>query len=403
MPKLLQLNVTANWGSTGKIAEGISVAAINRDWQAAIAYGRMANPSTAHMIKIGNKADVYAHYGLSRLMDAEGWGSRGATHSLLDKIDEYQPNIIHLHNIHDHWLNYPALFRWLANSNIQVIWTMHDCWPFTGGCFHFVGNGCEKWKDGGCHSCPQRRGRIDQTSRHFALRQKLYDVLAGRLTIVSVSKWLDEMVGQSMLGSNPHMAIYNGIDTNIFRPLPTADIDSRYGLTGKIVITGVSNIWPESKGLNYFIALRRVLPDNYAIVIIGLTPKQIAALPDGIIGIPRTQNVTELAAFYTRSDMVMSLSTGETFGLTIAEGMACGTPAIGFNTTSIGEIISRDTGILVPYGDVAALRDAAVAIGSCNRVFGTEVCRRRVTTLFNKDIQFNRYVDLYENILNQSN
>lgn len=403
MSRVLQLNVTANWGSTGKIAEGISVAAINRGWQAAIAYGRMATPSTAHMMKVGNKADVYSHYAVSRLFDAEGWGSRCATHRLLDKIEEYHPDIIHLHNIHDHWLNYPALFRWLAKTNIPVVWTMHDCWPFTGGCFHFVGNGCEKWKDGGCHSCPQRRGRIDQTYRHYALRKKLYDALAGRLTIVSVSKWLDKMVGRSILGGNPHMAIYNGIDTELFRPMPTTDIDNRYGLANKTVITGVSNVWPESKGLDYFIALRRELPDNYAIVIIGLTPRQIAALPDGVIGIPRTQNVTELAAFYSRSDMVMSLSTGETFGLTIAEGMACGTPAIGFNTTSIGEIISSDTGFLVPYGDVAALRDAALAIGSGNRVFETEVCRRRATTLFNKDIQFNCYVNLYENILNQNN
>lgn len=144
MSRVLQLNVTANWGSTGKITEGISVAAMNRGWQTAIAYGRMANPSTAHMIKIGNKADVYAHYGLSRLIDAEGWGSRKATRSLIDKIKEYHPDIIHLHNIHDHWLNYPALFRWLANNNIPVVWTMHDCWPFTGGCFHFVGNSCKK-------------------------------------------------------------------------------------------------------------------------------------------------------------------------------------------------------------------------------------------------------------------
>lgn len=403
MPKLLQLNVTANWGSTGKIAEGISVAAINRGWQAAIAYGRMANPSIAHMMKVGNKADVYAHYGFSRIFDAEGWGSRRATHKLLGQIEEYKPDIIHLHNIHDHWMNYPALFRWLANSNIQVVWTMHDCWPFTGGCFHFVGNGCDKWKDGGCDSCPQRRKRIDQTSRHFTLRKKLYDSLAGRLTIVSVSKWLDGMVGQSILGSHPHMTIYNGIDPELFRPKPTVAIDNRYGLAGKTVITGVSNVWPESKGLNYFIALRHELPENYAIVLIGLTPKQIAALPNGIIGIPRTQNATELAAFYTRSDIVMSLSKGETFGLTIAEGMACGTPAIGFGTTSIPEIISTDTGIVISYADMDDLKRAVIDIGERNTTFSPDKCRERTLTYFNKEIQFDKYVNLYDRILASSN
>lgn len=399
MLRVLQLNVTANWGSTGKIAEGISVAAMNRGWEAAIAYGRMANPSVTHLIKASNKADVYSHYAMSRLFDAEGWGSRRATHKLLGQIEEYKPDIIHLHNIHDHWLNYPSLFRWLAKQDIPVVWTMHDCWPFTGGCFHFVGNNCMKWAEGDCSLCPQRRGRIDHTSRHFALKKELYEDLAGRLTIVSVSKWLDGVVGQSILGVNPHMAIYNGIDTNTFRPMPTADIDVQYGLTGKTVIAGVSNVWSDSKGLNHFIALRKELSDKYAIVLIGLNEKQIAGLPKGIIGIPRTHNVEELAKFYSRSDMVLSLSKGETFGLTIAEGMACGTPAIGFGTTSIPEIISEETGVVIPYGDIEALTQTVTDIGERRITFSAEQCRNRALTNFDKTTQFNKYVDLYDQIL----
>ena len=144
--RLLQLNATANWGSTGKIAEGIGLAAIETGWESYIAYNRYMNPSKSRLIKVGNFKDVLIHYGRSKVLGQEGMGSKEATRQLIEKIRSIQPDIIQLHNIHDHWLNYPVLFEYLAKVDTPVVWTMHDCWAFTGGCCHFVASGCDRWK-----------------------------------------------------------------------------------------------------------------------------------------------------------------------------------------------------------------------------------------------------------------
>ena len=102
MPTLLQINVTANWGSTGKIAEQIGLCAQTHGWESYIAYGRMMNPSKNELVKIGNAFDVYEHYVEGRFLDNEGLASRRATKRLLRGIDEIKPDIVHLHNIHDH-------------------------------------------------------------------------------------------------------------------------------------------------------------------------------------------------------------------------------------------------------------------------------------------------------------
>ena len=140
--KLLQLNVTANWGSTGKIAEGIGLAAMARGWESTIAYGRYMNPSQSKLIKVGTQADVYAHYAKARFLDGEGLGSKRATKKLIGQIKQITPDIIHLHNIHDHWLNYSILFEFLATIDTPIVWTFHDCWAFTGGCPHFENVNC---------------------------------------------------------------------------------------------------------------------------------------------------------------------------------------------------------------------------------------------------------------------
>ena len=126
MPNLLQLNVTANWGSTGKIAEGIGNAAMLRGWESMIAFGRMQNPSTSQLIKVGSQSDVYLHYAKNRLFDGEGRGSIHATKNLLRHIDRYRPDVVHLHNIHDHWMNYPILLQYLKDTGVKVVWTFHD-------------------------------------------------------------------------------------------------------------------------------------------------------------------------------------------------------------------------------------------------------------------------------------
>lgn len=398
--KLLQLNVTANWGSTGKIAEGIGQAAIQRGWESMIAYGRYMNPSQSQLIKVGNKFDVYTHYAKARFFDSEGLGSKQATKKLIHQIKQIAPDIIHLHNIHDHWLNYPLLFDFLAVINVPIVWTFHDCWAFTGGCPHFVQLNCDAWKTQ-CISCKIKRTFNDQTKRNFNKKIKYISALGAKITIVSVSNWLDSLVSESKLGHLSHTVIYNGIDTQMFAPRNTQDIDLKYSLQGKKVFLAVSSVWPDSKGLKDYVELSSMLPKDHLIILVGLSESKIREMPKGILGIPRTSNVEDLASLYTRADAVLSLSKAETFGLTLIEGLACGTPSIGYSATAIKELITPDIGVLVETGNIFQVADAIKSISTKQKIFNASECRNIAISQFESRTQFNKYINLYEEILNK--
>lgn len=387
--KLLQLNVTANWGSTGKIAEGIGQTAMARGWESYIAYGRYINPSQSQLIKVGNKFDVYAHYVRNRFLDGEGLGSRSATKEFVRKVEELSPDIIHLHNIHDHWLNYPVLFDYLASVDIPVVWTFHDCWAFTGGCYHFEDAGCTAWKENGCSgACPLGHHRA---SANFALRKELYSAIGSRMHIVGVSDWLKRYASESMLGAtgaNFHV-INNGIDTALFKLGTTSKTRS---------IIGVSNIWPEYKGLGDFVKLRDILPADVAITLVGLSEKQIASLPAGIKGIMRTNSAQELVELYQQASVFVNPTYNDSFPTVNLEALACGTPVVTYRTGGSPEAVDESTGIVIDKGDVNGLADAIMKVIDNPSAFTPEACRRRAVEKFNKDVQFNKYIDLYESL-----
>ena len=395
--KLLQLNATANWGSTGKIAEGISEAAINRGWEAYIAFGRYCNKSKSDLIKVGSQLDVYKHYAKHILFDNEGFGSHNSTKRLIKRIEEIKPDIIQIHNIHDHWINFRVLFDYLNSSNIQVVWTFHDCWPFTGGCYHFVENNCYQWQSD-CKDCDFRHGLRIKSEKNLEFKTKLIKSLRDKLNIVSVSRWLDSMVTDSHLTEINHTYIYNGVDTEIYNIVNPKDIYQKYNLKDEFIILGVSSVWPASKGLGDFIKLRGLLDESFKIILVGLTKSQIRSLPNGIIGIERTSDVNELVALYNLADVVGSFSKGETFGLTLVEGQACGTPSLAYSNTALNEIVTDQTGFKIETGDIRKAAEKIRYLRDHNP-FSPDECRSRVIREFNKENQFNKYINLYESLI----
>ncbi len=392
--KLLQLNCTANWGSTGKIAEEIGQAAMARGWESAIAYGRVMNPSQSQLVKVGDKLDVYAHYVQHRIFDREGLGSRRPTKRLIKWIDSYRPDIIHLHNIHDHWLNYPLLFHYLATIDTQIVWTFHDCWAFTGGCAHFENAGCYKWQTHECiGTCPQKIALLaNQSNRNFSLKRDSIKLLKDRLTIVGASDWITEYATESFLKGCKFVSIYNGIDLNSFKPISPVK---------KRMILGVSNVWPHYKGLQDFVELRRIIPDNIDICLVGLSKKQIDSLPMGIQGIERTQHIGELVNLYSEASVFVNPTHNDTFPTVNLEALACGTPVVTYRTGGSPEAVDKYTGIVVEKGNVNALADAIMMVLNNPDDFTPENCRKRAEQNFNKDMQFGKYIDLYESIFSK--
>ena len=401
MAVLFQINVAANWGSHGRIAEGIGEIVQAHGWDSYIAYGRYANPSKSHLIKVGGFYDQYLHGARSLLLDGHGLGSKDATWRLIQNIDYVQPDIIQLHNIHGYYLNYPELFDYLSNLDVPVIWTLHDAWPFTGHCAFFDSVHCDIWKSG-CYDCPQKTSYpssflLDRSKRNYEQKRRCFSSLRN-LTLVPVSDWLNGLLGESFLKDIPRVCIHNGVDMDLFQPN-----DMQASLRpGKKVVLGVNSVWETRKGLSDFIALRSLLDDQYVILLVGVNRKQKKHLPEGVIGIERTDNIHDLAAYYSRADVFVNPTYEDNFPTTNLEALACGTPVITYQTGGSPEAIDTTCGVVVPVGDVRALADTIQHVCQDSKnPFSSEACRKRVELHFRKEDRYQEYFDLYSSLLKQ--
>lgn len=400
MPKIFQICVEGNSGSTGRIAEEIGILAMRNGWESYIANGRFTRPSKSTLIRIGNDFQVLLHGLRTRLLDQHGLGSKRATMNLIKKIQVINPDLIHLHHLHGYYINIEILFHFLAKSEIPVVWTFHDCWSFTGHCAHFDFIGCNKWQTE-CFDCPQKRyypasWLIDRSRKNFHQKKQLFSSI-NNMTIVSVSKWLDSVVKHSFMSNNPRQVIYNGVDINVFFPqVNIFGIREKYHIGKKFLILGVASPWSERKGLDDFIKLSKLLDDNSIIILVGLNDKQLKNLPENIIGLARTENQQQLRELYSTADLFINLSVEETFGFTNAEALACGTPVIVYNATACPEIIDRNTGIVVEKRDFNGILEAINCIRLNGKDFYTKECRSRVISLFNKEDRYKEYLELYK-------
>jgi len=402
MKTVLQINSVANSGSTGRIVEEISQLAISSGWQSYIAYGRWQYNSKTKLIKIGNIISIYLHGLISVLFDGHGYGSKRATKKFLKKVDLLNPDIIHLHNIHGYYINIKLLFNYLEKKNIPVIWTLHDCWAFTGHCAHFDFIGCNKWMFQ-CHLCPQKHKYpaslfLSRSSHNYLLKKKIFNQIK-KMTIVPVSYWLSLNVQKSFLNRHPVHIIQNGIDLDVFSAQYNVEqIKIKYGINGKFLILGVASPWTKLKGLNDFILLHKLLDQDCIILLVGLNKKQIQKLPSGIIGIERTENIHTLANLYSAADLYINPTWEETFSLTNLESMACGTPIITYRTGGSVELVSENTGFIVNKGDINELYKYVNIVKQAGKAFYSEYCRKHAISQFNKQTKFLEYINLYNQI-----
>lgn len=408
MKRLLQIN-TCITQSTGRIAQQIGETAMANGWDSYIAYPARAQKveSKSHLILIGTKLDQYLHALMTRLFDSCGFLSKRATRKLISQIEIIRPDVIHLHNIHGYYLNVPILFDYLRKSKIPVVWTIHDCWAFTGHCVHYICVNCMRWKTE-CHDCPRKMSYpnslfLDCSKRNYELKKKAYDNMPN-LTLVPVSYWLGREINQSILGKYPIHVIQNGIDVNVFSPrIDTVErTRKKYGLCGKYVILGVATGWSDEVGLSSFFRLRKELSDEFAIVMVGCTPEILRQIPKGIVGISRTNNVDELAEIYTAADILFNGSYQETFGLVTAEAISCGTPVIVYNSTACPEIVTKETGYVVEPKNEQQVLDCILkdyGLNEDERLQRSVRCRTYAVLHFDKNEKYKEYLKLYNEVL----
>lgn len=400
--KLLLINAAINSTSTGRIAEEIGRCAVSEGFDVYAGYGFTNNNSSLKTIRIGGRTDHYLHALMTRLTDRHGFMSAGATESFLKSVRNIKPDVVNIHNIHGYYMNVEKLAEYLAESGVPVVWTFHDCWPFTGHCSYFDAVNCSRWESG-CHDCPNLHGYPsskfkDNSVKNYRDKKRLFSAIEN-LTIVCPCNWMAENVKRSFLGDKQIRVIYNGVNTDVFKPgspKAAAALRSRYGLDGKRVILGVASVWDKRKGLDDFIRMTSLLNDNERIVLIGLDEKQIAALPANIIGIRRTENVGQLADFYSMADVFANPTYVDNFPTTNIEALACGTPVVTYNTGGSPEAIDSATGRVTDKSDFNGMLDMCRGLWNGNAEETSALCRHRAVNLFDSRDRFKEYVDLFK-------
>lgn len=406
--KILQINTVCGSGSVGKITADIYHTLKEQGEEGIILYGRNDAPKDVNAVKIGNTMDFYFHVLTGVLFGRGGFGSKKITDQLIQKIQEEKPDIIHLHNIHGFYLQVEKLFAYLKQAEIPVVWTLHDCWSFTGHCAYFDYVSCEKWKQG-CRNCPQHKNAYpysiaDYSQKSYERKQLAFQGVKN-LTIVTPSHWLKNLVKQSMLKEYPVQVIPNGIEPLNFNDQADGTaFRKQYGIENKFVILGVANVWEKRKGMRYFIELSQMFEDtrrelnkeNAVIVLVGVSKKDKKHLPKGMIGIERTKGVKELASIYRAADVYVNATLEDNFPTTNLEALACGTPVITFATGGSTESVEENCGLVTEEKSAEGIYKALLQ--TKNTPFDRKKCAQKGRE-YDKKIRFSQYIDLYTEIL----
>ncbi len=350
--KILIINSVCGYGSTGRIVTDLAKQYIAEGHECRIAYGRKDVPEEYRDIsyRIGTYWNVRFNALKARIFDNEAFNAKNETKKFIKWANNYNPDIVWLHNLHGYYINIELLFEWIkTRPHMKIKWTLHDCWAFTGHCAYFSYEKCDKWKNA-CHHCQQKRrypsGILFDSSKKNFLRKKECFSGVKNMTLITPSYWLKSLAKESFLGRYPIEAVHNTIDTSVFKPTKS-EFRKRYNLNDQIIVLGVASIWEERKGMDVFVELSKCLEAPYRIILVGLTEKQMKKMPDNILCLPRTNSKKELAEIYSAADVFLNPSKEETFGVTTIEALSCGTYPIVYKGTACEEVVGHYGGIAV--------------------------------------------------------
>ena len=400
--RILSIN-TANFGSTGNIMLQLQECCKSNGMKMLVAFPKSRSnmkKKVDNSIYIGSILSRNVHLQLSKLTGYNGIFSYFSTLLFLRKIKKYNPDIIHLHNLHNGYINLPLLFKYIKKHNIPTIWTLHDCWAFTGQCPHFTLARCDKWKTG-CYACTQYKeypeSLVDRTKTMWKLKKKWFTGVKN-MTIVTPSQWLAGLVQASFLGKYPIKVINNGIDLNVFKPTKN-NFKEKYGIENKHIVLGVSFGWGYKKGLDVFIELSKQLGESYQLVLVGTDVLVDEQLPKNIISLHRTHDQKELAELYTAADVFVNPTREENYPTVNMESLACGTPIISFCTGGSSEIFDERCGLVTESNDVVSMKKAIVHVCE-DKPFSQEACLERAKS-FDKSDRYDEYIELYKSVIKE--
>lgn len=398
--KIVQINVTQNSGSTGKIAEQIGELIQSNGWESYIVSGRGPMPTSSKSIRINSKLEVLLHVLIKHFAALDGRGSIWATKKLVQRLKQIQPDLVHLHVIHESYINYSILFEYLHKAGIPIVWTFHDCWAFTGHCSYFDFIKCDKWKTK-CYNCPASKNikKLEffiASKSNFELKKSAFTSVS-KMTICPVSQWLGNLVKESFLSKYNVRIIHNGIDLEVFKPRKSG-LREALSIGNKFVVLGVANGWGKRKGYNDFIEIAERCPE-WAFIMVGNRRGLSDKLPQNIVTIPFTSGQIELSEYYSISNVFLNTTYEDTYPTVNLESIACGTPVLTYRTGGSPESVTEDTGIVIPQGDVNAVIEALALFANKDKEAYSAKCRKYAEDNFSNKEKFQQYIELYKELL----
>ncbi len=397
--KIYQINVTARF-STGILAGAIHKELLKRGHQARFAYGFGGELQPGYL----QLADIWTLRLNARWNALTGSNAgllKHPTQKLLRDIRAFDPDLIHIHNLHGNYVDCRRVLNALAALHKPVVITLHDCWFYTGGCFHYTVNHCDQWQTE-CIDCPHQNSYALRSVRpmenaSFLQKKRALDAIEN-LSVTTVSEWLKREAEKSFLKNREIVCIPNGIDNRLFAPCDARQLRKKLGCEGKTVLLGVASTWSNRKGLQTWIELSHRLPDSYQIVLVGMNAQQIAALPGNVIGLPRVSSAEELVQLYNLADVYINLSKEETFGLPTVEAMASGTPVIVLDSTANPELVTPEVGYIAKPDSIEEILQGIETVCAKGKARMQPDCIARVDALYSQARMAESYIDFYEKI-----
>ena len=403
--RVLQINAVYGKFSTGRLTKELHLRLQEQGAQSYVASCN-TNGLLDNSYRIGSFFDWKLHALLSRITGLQGYFSKRVTKKLTRYMDRIAPDIVHLGNLHNNYINLPMLLRYLSDHHIATVLTLHDSWFYTGKCMYYIEVNCDKWKSA-CGTCPalklgNKSYFFDRTKKMLADKQAWFSCI-DHLAVIGVSQWVTEDARQSILkNASIIQCIYNWVDLQVFRPRDPSALRKSMGLEGQFVILGIAMQWIPVKGIHIFSDLAKTLPENCKIVLAGHCDDHYKS--DNILYLGNIDDVERLAELYSMADVFVNPTIQETFGMTTAEAMASGTPVVAYHSTATPELLGDDStcGILVEEYASPAFQSAILAVRETGKQAYTAPCRLRAETLFNKEQNIQRYMDIYHALQSMS-
>ncbi len=315
-------------------------------------------------------------------------------------------DILHFHNLHGSYFN---PFSLSALSHLKpVVWTLHDMHAITGHCAYSVD--CREWENG-CRKCSyldrQYKLEIDSSAQLLKDKKLVYD--HSHLHIVTPSMWLKNLVEQSVLRDKSIELIYNGINTDVFRPYNKTQARRKFGINENILAIGAvangSTLGNHWKGGAYTQAALDTLRGrfgDYFFVNIGGTYETDDSR---IINIPHINDESELAQAYSALDIFLYTPIADNCPLVILEALSCGIPIVTFDTGGIPELVrdGQEGFVTSRYNqhDVVEALKALVSNEPLRQHFSLNA-RERAVSEYDHKIAAKKHENLYERVLEES-